>query len=196
MNNCSWHDNYAGRNTDEISWIYVDNSSNTLIITNSTIVGDPTRHPNCGGARRNDWGVIKLHTTGNYYLINNILCSKVNKETSQTVWCGVAGVEVLSYYNKTTPEVDGRINWGTDIGSGHDYIATSDCFGGWTDPYTWNGTMTGTNSTMLAATADVNAQIQNADADFYSWLNSIGALGKDINGKDRGATSWPGCYQN
>ena len=22
------------------------------------------------------------------------------------------------------------------------------------------------------------------------------SVGKDINGKDRGATSWPGCYQN
>ena len=60
----------------------------------------------------------------------------------------------------------------------------------------WNGTMTGTNSNMKAATSDVNAQIQSADANFYSWLNSIGALGKDINGNSRGATSWPGCYQN
>ena len=59
-----------------------------------------------------------------------------------------------------------------------------------------DGTLTGTNSNMKAATSDVNAQIQAADADFYAWLNGIGALGKDINGRDRGATSWPGCYQN
>ena len=48
---------------------------------------------------------------------------------------------------------------------------------------------------MLAATADVNTEIQSADADFYTWLNSIGALGKDINANSRGTTSWPGCYQ-
>ena len=103
---------------------------------------------------------------------------------------------VYCYYCKTSKEGDNRTNWGTDTGSGHDYYATSASFGGWTAPYMWNGTLTGTNSNMLAATADVNTEIQNADADFYAWLNSIGALGKDIRGNNRGATSWPGCYQN
>ena len=194
MNNCSMHDNYGARNSDDLSWIYVDNTSNTLVISNSTIVGDPTR---CNGTRKNDWGVIKLHSTGNYHLINNILCSLV--KGGQTVWCGkevAKGTSVNSYYNKTNPELDGRIDWGTDTGSGHDYYASSECFGGWSLPYTWNGTLTGTNSNMKATTADVNTQLQNSDSDFYNWLSSIGALGKDINGKDRGITSWPGCYQN
>ena len=193
MNNCSMHDNYGARNSDELSWIYVDNASNTLVISNSTIVGDPTR---CNGNRKNDWGVVKLHTTGNYHLINNILCSFV--KGGQTVWCGkdvAKGTSVNSYYNKTNPEVDGRIDWGTDTGSGHDYYASSECFGGWTLPYTWNGTLIGTNSDKLAATSDVNTQLQSANSDFYSWLDSIGALGKDINGNNRGTTSWPGCYQ-
>ena len=193
MNNCSMHDNYGARNSDELSWIYVDNASNTLVISNSTIVGDPTR---CNGNRKNDWGVVKLHTTGNYHLINNILCSFV--KGGQTVWCGndvAKGTSVNSYYNKTNPEVDGRIDWGTDTGSGHDYYASSECFGGWTLPYTWNGTLIGTNSDKLAATSDVNTQLQSANSDFYNWLSSIGALGKDINGNNRGTTSWPGCYQ-
>ena len=194
MNNCSMHDNYGARNSNDLSWIYVDNASNTLVISNSTIVGDPTR---CNGIRKNDWGVIKLHSTGNYHLINNILCSFV--KGGQTVWCGkevAGGTLVNSYYNKTNPEVDGRIDWGTDTGSGHDYYASSECFGGWTLPYTWNGTLIGTNSDKLAATSDVNTQLQSANSDFYSWLDSIGALGKDINGNSRGTTSWPGCYQN
>ena len=193
MNNCSMHDNYGARNSDELSWIYVDNASNTLVISNSTIVGDPTR---CNGTRKNDWGVIKLHTTGNYHLINNILCSFV--KGGQTVWCGkdvAKGTSVNSYYNKTNPEVDGRIDWGTDTGSGHDYYASSECFGGWTLPYTWNGTLIGTNSDKLATTSDVNTQLQSANSDFYDWLSTIGALGKDINGNNRGTTSWPGCYQ-
>ena len=193
MNNCSMHDNYGARNSNDLSWIYVDNASNTLVISNSTIVGDPTR---CNGTRKNDWGVIKLHSTGNYHLINNILCSFV--KGGQTVWCGKEvdkGTSVNSYYNKTNPEVDGRIDWGTDTGSGHDYYASSECFGGWTLPYTWNGTLIGTNSDKLAATSDVNTQLQSANSDFYSWLDSIGALGKDINGNNRGTTSWPGCYQ-
>ena len=192
MNNCSMHDNYGARNSDEISWIYVDNASNTLVISNSTIVGDPTR---CNGTRRNAWGVLKLHSTGNYHLINNILCSmSPDDEEAQAVWCGTT-LSVNSYYNKTTKDVDGRIDWGADTGSGHDYFATPDYFGGWTLPYTWNGTLIGTNSDKLAATSDVNTQLQSANSDFYSWLDSIGALGKDINGNSRGATSWPGCYQ-
>jgi hypothetical protein len=48
---------------------------------------------------------------------------------------------------------------------------------------------------MLAPTADVNAAIQSADTKFYSWLESVGALGKDIEGNSRGTTSYPGCYQ-
>ena len=192
MNNCSMHDNYGARNSDELSWIYVDNASNTLVISNSTIVGDPTR---CNGNRKNAWGVLKLHTAGNYHLINNILCSmSPDDEEAQTVWCGTT-LSVNSYYNKTTKDVDGRIDWGADTGSGHDYFATPDYFGGWTLPYTWNGTLIGTNSDKLAATSDVNTQLQSANSDFYSWLDSIGALGKDINGNNRGATSWPGCYQ-
>lgn len=192
MNNCSMHDNYGARNSDEISWIYVDNASNTLLISNSTIVGDPTR---CNGNRKNAWGVLKLHTAGNYHLINNILCSmSPDDEEAQTVWCGTT-LSVNSYYNKTTKDADGRIDWGADTGSGHDYFATSDYFGGWTLPYTWNGTLIGTNSDKLAATSDVNTQLQSANSDFYNWLDSIGALGKDINGNNRGATSWPGCYQ-
>lgn len=193
LNNCSMHDNFGARDDNNLSWIYVDNSENTLIISNSTIVGDPTIY---GGTRKNDWGVIKLHTFGNYYLINNILCSNV--EGGQTVWCGVEednATKVFSYYNKTNPELDGRIDWGTDTGSGHDYWGSSSCFGGWSLPYTWNGTLTGTNSSMKATTADVNTQIQNSDSDFYNWLSTIGALGKDINGNNRGTTSWPGCYQ-
>lgn len=193
MNNCSMHDNYGARNSDEISWIYVDNASNTLVISNSTIVGDPTRS---NGNRKNAWGVLKLHSTGNYHLINNILCSmSPDDEEAQAVWCGTT-LSVNSYYNKTTKDVDGRIDWGADTGSGHDYFATPDYFGGWTLPYTWNGTLIGTNSDKLAATSDVNTQLQSANSDFYSWLDSIGALGKDINGNSRGATSWPGCYQN
>jgi hypothetical protein len=31
---------------------------------------------------------------------------------------------------------------------------------------------------------------------FYSWLVEIGAVGKDARGNDRGASWWPGAYQN
>ena len=208
FNNCSFHDNYGGRNSDDISWIGMDNTSSTLILSNTTIVGDNYRAPETGGTRKNNWGVIKFQNTGNYYLINTILCSldtagnsfwvngDIKVDGTTAIKDGGPKLPVNCWYSKISKEGDDRTNWTVDTGSGHDYYATSASFGGWSAPYTWNGTLTGTNSNMKAATADVNTEIQNADADFYAWLNSIGALGKDINGNSRGATSWPGCYQN
>ena len=193
MNNCSIHDNYGGRNTDPIDWIYIDSSNAKLLISNSSVIGDPMRKTSAGGSAsvKNTNGVIYLSSDGYFHFINNVLCSPTGKSLN----CATSITIENSYYNKTSP-VNGTCDWGADTGSGHDYYATSASFGNWSAPYTWNGTLTGTNSGMKAATADVNTQIQNADADFYAWLNSIGALGKDINGNNRGATSWPGCYQS
>jgi len=208
FNNCSFHDNYGGRNSDDISWIGMDNASSTLILANTTIVGDNYRAPDSGGTKKNNWGVIKFQNTGNYYLLNTILCSldtsgnsfwvngDISVDGGDTIGNGGTKLPVYCWYSKISKEGDNRTNWTENTGSGHNYYATSASFGGWSAPWTWNGTLTGENSTMLAATADVNTEIQNADADFYAWLNSIGALGKDINGNSRGATSWPGCYQN
>ena len=208
FNNCSFHDNYGGRNADDISWIGMDNTSSTLILANTTIVGDNYRAPETGAGRKNNWGVIKFQNTGNYYLLNTILCSldpvgnsfwvngDIKVDGTTTIANGGPKLPVYCWYSKISKEGDNRTNWTVDTGSGHDYYATSASFGSWNAPYMWNGTLTGTNSNMLAATADVNTQIQNADADFYTWLSSIGALGKDINGNNRGATSWPGCYQS
>ena len=208
FNNCSFHDNYGGRNSDDISWIGMDNTSSTLILANTTIAGDNYRAPKTGGARRNNWGVIKFQNTGNYYFLNSIVCSldpvgnsfwvngDISVDGGATIGNGGTKLPVYCWYSKISKEGDNRTAWTEDTGSGHDYYATSASFGSWTMPYTWNGTLTGTNSNMKAATADVNTQIEAADADFYAWLNSIGALGKDINGNSRGATSWPGCYQS
>lgn len=213
MNNCSIHDNYGGRNPvsgdykNMLQWIYLENKVPdqgllTFVLSNSTIVGDPTR---INGTVLDHWSVIKLESSGNYYFVNNIICSKYTDGNSFWVNGAAAPLSITSYYNKTSQEEDGRLDWGTDTGSGHNYTANSTSFSGYIAPGVspnyykymyWNGTMTGTNSGMKAATADVNTAINSADSDFYTWLNSIGALGKDINGRSRGATSWPGCYQN
>ena len=203
MNNCSMHDNYGSRNPDEptIQWIYLDNASNTFILSNSSIVGDPTRKVGDQITVRSDrWGIIKFQTAGTYHLINNIICSNYTDGNCFWINGDVASssnkLPVTSYYNKTSPEGDNRTDWGDDTGSGHNYFATTSYFGSWTAPHVWNGSMLkGTNNTALAPTDGVNSKIQEANADFYSWLSEIGALGKDINGTNRGATSWPGCYQ-
>ena len=102
--------------------------------------------------------------------------------------------EIHSLYNKTSKGADSDTAWSDDTGSGHDYYGSDSCFSS-LDGYMWTGTLNGTNSDKFAPTATINSAIQDVDADFYTWLESIDALGKDIEGNQRGATSWPGCYQ-
>lgn len=204
MNNCSMHDNYGSASNSEptYQWIYLDDEENTFILSNSTIVGDPTRKVGETVTVCSDhWSVIKLHSRGNYHFINDIICSNYTK--GNCFWINDSALnssgklQVTSYYSKTSPEGDNRTDWGDDTGSGHDYFATTSYFGSWTAPHMWNGSLLkGTNNAQLAPTDGVNTKIQDANADFHSWLSEIGALGKDINGNSRGATSWPGCYQN
>ena len=59
----------------------------------------------------------------------------------------------------------------------------------------WNGTLTGSNTDMDTL-ENVKAAINAAESGFYSWLDSIGALTKDGRGNSRGATTWPGAYDN
>ena len=168
------------------------NASSKLILSNSSIIGDQIRRPESTDQLKSKNGVIRLDAECSVSFINSIICS--NYSDGKSVGCK-ATYNVPAYYCKVSPGLDSDTNWTNTTGFGSDYWADSSCYGGWSAPWTWNGTLTGTNSNMLAATADVNTEIQSADADFYSWLNSIGALGKDINGNSRGATSWPGCYQ-
>jgi len=191
FNNCYIHDNYGGRNTDPIDWIYIDNAGANLIISNTTVIGDPSRKTSAtaGATKKNGNGVIYLAKAGKYYFYNNILCSP---NDGASVNSAVA-TNINSLYNKTS-KANSNTTWVTDTGSGHDYYAKTTSFGG-LQGYLWDGSMTGTNSTVLAPTSEINNAIQVADADFYNWLTEIGALGKDINGNDRGTTSWPGCYQ-
>lgn len=191
FNNCYIHDNYGGRNTDPIDWIYIDNASANLIISNTTVIGDPSRKtgPTAGATKKNGNGVIYLSKAGNYYFYNNILCSPSDGASVNSA----VATNINSLYNKTS-KANSNTTWVTDTGSGHDYYAKTTSFGG-LQGYLWDGSMTGTNSTVLAPTSEINNAIQVANADFYNWLNEIGALGKDINGNSRGATSWPGCYQ-
>lgn len=197
MNNCAMYDNYANRNSTNIDWIYWGNNSttdfttaqnSTLLIANSTIIGAAQTK----GAQKRQY-VIDLYCPANYYFLNSIICTNF---AGGTKVFNAFPFTSVNYYSKTSGhnDTDGSNQWGADTGSGHDYHA--DYISGLNSGYIWNGTFTnGTNKDDFAPTSGVNEQIQAADSDFYNWLNEIGALGKDINGNDRGTTSWPGCYQ-
>jgi len=197
FNNCSFHDNYGQRNTGPLDWISVANGSATLIMANSTIVGDPKRNASTAPSSGNPWSLLYFDNNPNIYLINNIIATTTSgsyysiKSNSSTTINN-------SYYNKTSP-VSGTVNWGTDSGSGHDYYTSS--FSSWDGAYIWNGTMTGTNSGSKAGRGNVGTQISNASSDFYDWLKTVGALdsdgkpAKDIAGRSVPTPMAPGCYQ-
>lgn len=190
MNNCYVHDNFGERNIAELYWIYINNTAAKFLLSNSTIFGDPTRYSN--NANKSKDGVIALRGTCNVYMYNSIVCSMF-ADGSSVVSYDVVN-EIHSLYSKTSKGADSDTVWSDDTGSGHDYYGSDSCFLG-LDGYMWAGTLNGTNSDKFAPTATINSAIQGVDADFYTWLESIDALGKDIDGNQRGATSWPGCYQ-
>ena len=194
FNNCALHDNYSQRNTNPDDWILISASAK-LIIANSTIAGDPKRNNNTTISTPGSVALITIsNASATTHLINSIIATESNV---YSINAGTAITIATSYYTKMSPTKGSTITYTNDTGSGRDYYAKNTYFDSWTAPYIWSGTMlSGTNKDQLAATTGVNTQIQNADADFYNWLSGIGALGKDINDNNRGATSWPGCYQN
>ena len=60
----------------------------------------------------------------------------------------------------------------------------------------WNGVLTAVGNANMDTLTNINAAIKQADTGFHSWLGNIGALEKDARGNVRGATTWPGAFDN
>ena len=184
-----------GANSQQACWFNI--GSCKFIFANSSINGVPT----AAGEEQPAYGLIRLnHNNAHVGFINNIIVSTVSNG------CGIYGgdtqtsLTLTGSYNKMSPV---RVQQGHEgsftytTGAGDDLTAYASSFPGlvWgEDGWAWNGAYSGTAA--LGSTATINTAIQTFDADFHAWLSGIGALGKDIRGNDRGATSWPGSYQN
>jgi len=209
MNNCTFADDSYGPNVNsgkQLCWICLklNGSDQSLVMSNNSLIGN--LHKSAG---LNDWsdagaGLLRFDGgSGNAYLINNIIApTSQGKDTKAIIGESSTTVAITAVSNKQYAYTHS----GTYTASGEnatDYKGTSDYFGGlswtggssWNDTYWgWNGTLAGGSNTNKATLASVNTAIQNANADFYSWLNSIGALNKDGRGKTRGTSTWPGAY--
>ena len=209
MNNCDFQDNAYGANVNsgkQLCWINLKlgGDSESLVMSNCTLIGN--LHKSAAG---NDWsdagaGLLRFDGgSGKAYLINNIIApTSLGKDTKAIIGESSTTVAITAVSNKQYAYTHS----GTYTGSGEnaiDYKGTSDYFGGlswtggssWNDTYWgWNGTLAAGSNTNKATLASVNSAIQSANADFYSWLNSIGALDKDGRGKTRGTSTWPGAY--
>jgi hypothetical protein len=136
------------------------------------------------------------------HLINNIIAS--NQSGCYSVWAdSTPTLNLVSNKLSDTSLTTATVNQSGTNSTG--FTGSSSSFGGlqWTagtsvtDSYwLWNGTLTEGVNKEKSSLADVKTAIQGADADFYAWLNSIGALDKDARGENRNATTWPGAYEN
>lgn len=203
MNNCTVLDgtwNANGSNSVNEAWFYF-NRACKFTISNCTFIGDLRKTD--GGAAQTAGGLLRFKNGNNTgYSINNIIAPKKDgtyaAHIANTFSC-------TSYYTKRA-SLSGGSNWNSNSTDGYNALASA--FGGLTENanangtyadnyYSWNGTMSGIPSgsqNNKAQLSDVNAQIQTSDADFYTWLNTIGALDKDQLGNARGAETWPGAY--
>lgn len=202
MNNCTVLDgtwNANGSNSINEAWFYF-NRACKFTISNCSFIGDLRKTD--GGAAQTAGGLIRFKNGNNTgYAINSIIAPK----TADTYAVYIAGTfSCTSYYCKRAG--NSGSNWNSDSTDG--YIAYASAFGGLTthadangtyadNYYSWNGVMAGIPSgsqNNKANLSDVNAKIQASDADFYSWLQTIGALDKDQLGNTRGTSTWPGAY--
>ncbi|MBQ1209958.1 MAG: hypothetical protein IIX64_05775, partial [Bacteroidales bacterium] len=59
--------------------------------------------------------------------------------------------------------------------------------------WSWNGTRPKTGK-KLSLLENMNNDLKNTAPEFYTWLDSVGAIGVDQRGKARGTDSYLGAY--
>ncbi|MBR5700391.1 MAG: right-handed parallel beta-helix repeat-containing protein [Bacteroidales bacterium] len=194
MNNCAVKGSYSAKadaSSQQACW-YNIGPVGKFTFSNCSLIGVPTVEDR----EMPRYGLVRLnHDEASACFVNNIIVS-----TAEDGY-GLYGGDAQSALALT-----GSYNWMSPVTSQNSGTFTYTAGQG--DKLTlyakdipgleWDGTVwkwSAASSGAFASTSAVNAAIQACDADFYAWLGSIGALGKDISGKDRGSTSWPGAYQ-
>lgn len=213
LNNCSISKAYTTHKLStyvNAAWIYLIKGSTNIF--NSSIIGETYHNTSTytGSA-----GLISVENADTHlHLVNNIIASTYYSESSPmqalTAKAQLTGSQTYLYNKMSSVQYaldENKITLTCDPGTlnGTDYLATANFFQNMVETtgnsynsyyWGWDGTiLSGTNSEM-ASTEDVNNAILSVSPDFHSWLDEIGALGKDQRGKARGATSWPGAYDN
>lgn len=196
-----------------------NSTAGTLVVCNSSVFGrsGKTYKPSTGKASMgNPAQIIVHHKECILKLVNNLVATpNVSASSGGSLRTnGVSGYVGEQYYkyNKMSHVYSGWEGETPSAADGNctDIYATSAYLDGFIDPvglsapsldscttdvFVWNGTIVSSESSALASLADVNAAIKTADSSFYSWLESVSALDKDIRGSKRGsAASWPGSY--
>ena len=195
LNNCAVSGStltLEGGNSQQACWYNL--GPGKVLFSNSSLIGVPT----AAGQELPEFGLVRLNdNASNVRFINNIIVSTSAEGCSIYGGDTQTSLTVSGSYNKMSPvrtQKEGSFTYTPGAGDDLQVYASSLPgleWGG--DGWAWDGNYSG--SAALGTTSVINTAIHTFDTGFYDWLESIGALGKDIRGNDRGATSWPGSYQ-
>ncbi|MBR6054343.1 MAG: right-handed parallel beta-helix repeat-containing protein [Bacteroidales bacterium] len=195
MNNCSVKGSYTVRpdaTSQQACWYNVS-AAGKYTFSNCSFIGVPTVEDR----EMSRFGLVRFnHDDVSACLVNNIIVSTAGDGYGLFGGDSQTSLSLTGSYNLMSPVTSQTSGAFTYTAGPGDRLTTY--LGDLPNLY-WDGTAWNWDASSLsglAATADVNAAIEAFDAVFHSWLGSIGALGRDINGKERGSNSWPGAYQN
>ena len=211
MNNCTFADNTwsIASNAGQLNWICLklNGDDQQLVISNCSLIGDLRRNAGLSNYSDGRYGIVRFDGgNGTAAFINNIIAPTLDNSTQGPSMAikfdSSTTVAVTAVSNKQYSVSDASL-YSASGENATDFRGTSNYFGGlswtggtsWNDSYWgWNGTLATGSNTNKALLSDINTAIQNANGNFYSWLDSIGALDKDGRGKTRGSSTWPGAY--
>ena len=125
--------------------------------------------------------------------------TKTNAAATENINNSLAGVQVYLDANANTNFANGWYKTNALTMYGDNQTKTQTANGWTTHYYEWSNlpTATGIDSYTYPSLTTVGGLVNTADADFYTWLNTNGYLGKDIRGVSRNSSAmWPGSYEN
>ncbi len=191
LNNCCIRSGFVNHDANSQQSCWWSFTKGKMVFSNCSIIGVPTAN----GKELPAYGLLRLNsnelTVG---LVNNLIVSTNAKGFGIFGGDTQTNLNVTGKFNKMSP-------WNTQKANTFTYTpGTGDeltYYAGSLPGLTWNGRTWVWNglSAAISRTNEINAALRAADADFYSWLEGIGAIGKDMAGRSRGEYSWPGAYQ-
>ena len=199
MNNVTTNGNHCTNASPGNTTVF--NADSGWLITNSTIIDEPAT------ALVRDNGTVKT-TVCNSILINTTSANNVfviGKGASYFDDCGYNVLSCNGTYNNAAPAASDKLSVSSLTGGLYSEVWNSTKKYG---VYTWTNDLSGftpatqdkVETAIKSYDVDFSANIAgvtHVGNDFYSWLDSIDALGKDGRGEPRGDGDWwPGAYQN
>lgn len=200
FNNCSIFKNFIdaeGLSNYQNTWVNLNSFTGTVVFTNTTFWGRTTIGPDEGDSKEK-FGFIRV-ASNDYRTLRIVNCVIANTHSSGNAVSIYGNPTLWSKYSLLSPNSNqsGSGTWDPDDGSYHTILGRSTYYTysvkeNWVEITALKSTAA---SFTKQSTATINSEIQTANSNFYTWLESIDALGKDCRGYTRDAdANWPGAF--